>query len=282
MGSAFWEMAEMLPALLFLLFLIALCSSALIYFFEPRHNIASFPQSLWFCIVTMSTVGYGDISPQTTPGSIVTSMLIILSGLYLAIPIGIVGRSFSVVWEDRHRLLLIQRLRDSVKRAGYTPSDVQHMFELLDVDGNGELDFEEFSAMIELLQLGVSETAIAQVFETFDDDGAGAIDAQEFLCALFPQRSLQNMFTPEVEHSYDAGAGVEKVFKRSGTNTELTEEERGPRLVSFHAHRADPQEGDITMIPEKTASGATEDEFVSKTPQEVPNRADVNDHEIEL
>merc|ERR1711920_471546 len=135
----------------------------------------------------MSTVGYGDISPVSTGGSLVTVILIIVSGLYLVIPIGIVGRSFSIVWEDRERLLLLQRLRDCVTRAGYTPEDVHHMFNLLDVDGNGELDSDEFASMIELMQVGVSATSIAQVFDTFDDDGAGSIDFREFLRALYPK-----------------------------------------------------------------------------------------------
>merc|ERR1711920_1186450 len=175
----------------------------------------------------MSTVGYGDISPVSTGGSLVTVILIIVSGLYLAIPIGIVGRSFAKVWEDRERLLLMQRLRDCVTRSGYTPADVQHMFDLLDVDGNGELDFEEFASMIELMQIGVSMTSVAQVFDTFDDDGAGSIDFREFLRALFPKshRLIRLSLPHAAPGDIHTSAEYSKpAFRRDASHISLAEE----------------------------------------------------------
>merc|ERR1712232_1197311 len=138
--------------------------------------------------VTMSTVGYGDISPQSPMGTLAASVLIVVSAFYMAVPIGIIGNSFSNVWQDRERLLLLQRIRDWILRAGYTPSEIQRIFTLLDESGNGELEYEEFAAMIELMMLDdVSDKVLVQVFDSFDDDGAGSIDFQEFLRGLFPQ-----------------------------------------------------------------------------------------------
>src|ERR1043165_7342973 len=54
------------------LLLIATCS-VLYHFFEPD---ASYGDSLWWAVVTASTVGYGDISPQTWQGRLMAALLI--------------------------------------------------------------------------------------------------------------------------------------------------------------------------------------------------------------
>lgn len=38
-------------------------------------------------------------------------VLMIVSAMYMAMPLGIVGKAFGSVWDDRHRLLLMERLR---------------------------------------------------------------------------------------------------------------------------------------------------------------------------
>ena len=62
--------------------LIAVCA-ALYHHFERS---ASFGDSLWWAIVTASTVGYGDISPQTWPGRVLAGILISVMVL-LVIPL---------------------------------------------------------------------------------------------------------------------------------------------------------------------------------------------------
>lgn len=68
--------------LLFLLLFIVTSAGIAIYVFEERtnDNINSLFDALYWALVTISTVGYGDISPVTSEGRVV-SMLIIVSGL---------------------------------------------------------------------------------------------------------------------------------------------------------------------------------------------------------
>lgn len=106
--------------------------------------------------------------------------------MYMAIPIGIIGAAFSHVWEERSRLLLMQRMRTCVERVGYTPSDLMAMFKVLDQNRDGSLDFEEFSAMLEVMQIEVEEKFVMEVFESFDADCEGSIDFRELLRGLFP------------------------------------------------------------------------------------------------
>eukprot|EP00429_Kryptoperidinium_foliaceum_P127063 CAMPEP_0176332338 /NCGR_PEP_ID=MMETSP0121_2-20121125/77022_1 /TAXON_ID=160619 /ORGANISM="Kryptoperidinium foliaceum, Strain CCMP 1326" /LENGTH=218 /DNA_ID=CAMNT_0017675227 /DNA_START=287 /DNA_END=940 /DNA_ORIENTATION=+ len=175
LASAFAAAAQALPVLLYTCFLIALVHAGAIYLVEPRDVFPSMRDAMWFAIVTMSTVGYGDISPVTDIGRALTMNLIVLASLYTAIPIGIVGNAFSKVWEDRDRLLLMQQLRQRISRGGYTPRDLADMFRTLDEDGNGQLSFEEFRELLPMMHITMTDTVAFRVFETFDDDGEGSI-----------------------------------------------------------------------------------------------------------
>ena len=77
---------------------------AAMYLIEgPEHGFTSIPMSMYWAIVTMTTVGYGDISPETPLGRILASALMVLGYALIIVPTGIVsaemaqqmGRSFS-------------------------------------------------------------------------------------------------------------------------------------------------------------------------------------------
>lgn len=64
---------------------------SLMYLVEgPEHGFTSIPTSMYWAIVTMTTVGYGDISPATTLGRVLASALMILGYGIIAVPTGIV------------------------------------------------------------------------------------------------------------------------------------------------------------------------------------------------
>lgn len=56
--------------------LLILSCGILIYQFERGKTVESFGDAIWWAIVTASTVGYGDISPQTWQGRIIAGLLI--------------------------------------------------------------------------------------------------------------------------------------------------------------------------------------------------------------
>jgi voltage-gated potassium channel len=63
----------------------------LIYLIEgPKHGFTSIPLSIYWAIVTMTTVGYGDISPQTPFGQMLASVIMIMGYGIIAVPTGIV------------------------------------------------------------------------------------------------------------------------------------------------------------------------------------------------
>jgi len=55
----------------------------------PENGFEDIPQSMYWAIVTMTTVGYGDIAPQTVPGRMLASALMILGYGLIAVPTGV-------------------------------------------------------------------------------------------------------------------------------------------------------------------------------------------------
>lgn len=73
-------------------FSIVTIVGTLMYVVEgPENGYASIPESMYWAIVTISTVGYGDISPQTGLGKFFASVLMITAYGILAVPTGIIS-----------------------------------------------------------------------------------------------------------------------------------------------------------------------------------------------
>ncbi len=78
----------------FLLFVLILCIilGTIMYMIEGSENgFTSIPRSVYWAIVTLTTVGYGDIAPVTALGQLIASAIMILGYAIIAIPTGIVG-----------------------------------------------------------------------------------------------------------------------------------------------------------------------------------------------
>ncbi|MBL7951809.1 MAG: ion transporter [Flavobacteriales bacterium] len=79
--------------IVFMLAVLALVSvfGTIMYIVEPKEaGFTSIPRSIYWAIVTLTTVGYGDIAPVTTLGQIIASGIMLLGYAIIAIPTGIV------------------------------------------------------------------------------------------------------------------------------------------------------------------------------------------------
>lgn len=75
---------------------IVVIVGALMYQIEGETNgFTSIPVAMYWAIVTVTTVGYGDISPKTVPGRILASLLMIVGYGIIAVPTGIVTIEFA-------------------------------------------------------------------------------------------------------------------------------------------------------------------------------------------
>jgi len=70
---------------------LILVLGAAMYLVEgPENGFTSIPQSMYWAVVTMTTVGYGDIAPQTVAGKLLASLVMIIGYAIIAVPTGIV------------------------------------------------------------------------------------------------------------------------------------------------------------------------------------------------
>ena len=69
---------------------VVVIMGALMYLIEgPEHGFTSIPRAMYWGVVTVTTVGYGDIAPQTVPGQILAAVLMIMGYGVIAVPTGI-------------------------------------------------------------------------------------------------------------------------------------------------------------------------------------------------
>lgn len=80
-----------------ILTLIVIIGAAMYLIEGPKNGFTSIPTSIYWAVVTLTTVGYGDITPLTTVGKIMASAIMLLGYGIIAVPAGIVtaeiGRS---------------------------------------------------------------------------------------------------------------------------------------------------------------------------------------------
>ena len=83
---------------LFFIFTMVTIIGSIMYLIEGEANgFTSIPRSIYWAIVTITTVGYGDISPQTELGRLFASFAMILGYATIAVPTGIISAEYSTM-----------------------------------------------------------------------------------------------------------------------------------------------------------------------------------------
>lgn len=82
--------------LFMVLTLVLVLGSAMYAIETPQSGFTSIPRSIYWAIVTLTTVGYGDISPQSPLGQIVASLVMIIGYSIIAVPTGIVTAEIAI------------------------------------------------------------------------------------------------------------------------------------------------------------------------------------------
>jgi voltage-gated potassium channel len=87
---------------LFVVLTLVVIIGSVMYIIEGEKNgFTSIPRSVYWAVVTLTTVGYGDISPSTGPGQFLAAIVMILGYSIIAVPTGIVTVELSQAYTDK-------------------------------------------------------------------------------------------------------------------------------------------------------------------------------------
>lgn len=90
--SALVHARRKIVVFLFSVVTLVIIFGAIMFIIEgPEHGFDSIPKAIYWAIVTITTVGYGDISPQTGLGQFVAAIAMISGYAIIAVPTGIIG-----------------------------------------------------------------------------------------------------------------------------------------------------------------------------------------------
>uniref|UniRef100_A0A3B4ALK2 IKs producing slow voltage-gated potassium channel subunit alpha KvLQT1 n=1 Tax=Periophthalmus magnuspinnatus TaxID=409849 RepID=A0A3B4ALK2_9GOBI len=106
LGSVVYIHRQELITTLYIGFLSLIFASYFVYLAERDEvdsGMSNFADALWFGVVTVTTIGYGDIIPQTWIGKTIASCFSVFAISFFALPAGILGSGFALKVQQKQR-----------------------------------------------------------------------------------------------------------------------------------------------------------------------------------
>ena len=91
---------------------------------RQKSHFRSIPATTWWCIVTMTTVGYGDMYPTTEFGKVIAVPTMLAGILIFALPITVIGSNYEAAFHNEVMRRLITELQLSIKQHFKTKSEI--------------------------------------------------------------------------------------------------------------------------------------------------------------
>jgi voltage-gated potassium channel len=95
------------------------------------EKFGTIPDAMWWAIVTLATVGYGDVSPITPFGKVLTALYILASLIIIALPVGIVATAFASEIHRRDFVVTWSMVARVPLFAGLSAADIADISRLL-------------------------------------------------------------------------------------------------------------------------------------------------------
>ncbi|XP_013884657.1 potassium voltage-gated channel subfamily KQT member 5, partial [Austrofundulus limnaeus] len=114
LGSVVYAHSKELVTAWYIGFLVLIFSSFLIYLVENKFNkeFATYADALWWGMITLTTIGYGDKTPKTWTGRMLSAFFALLGISFFALPAGILGSGFALKVQEQHRQKHFEKRRN--------------------------------------------------------------------------------------------------------------------------------------------------------------------------
>jgi voltage-gated potassium channel len=149
--------AAVLASAVFVMFILAVLAAGGIYVVE--HDVqpevfGSIASSMWWAIVTLTTVGYGDVIPLSSGGKIFASVITMLGVGMAALPAGIIASGFTREMQKRRDIYQIN-LREALEDGMISKEEQQHLEQVrqhlgLNIDDTQAMTKAEFGLLAEI------------------------------------------------------------------------------------------------------------------------------------
>ncbi|KAM9776475.1 potassium voltage-gated channel subfamily KQT member 4 isoform 3-T3 [Syngnathus typhle] len=104
LGSVVYAHSKELFTAWYIGFLVLIFASFLVYQAEKDNtDFSNYADSLWWGIITLTTIGYGDKIPRTWQGRLLAAGFALLGVSFFALPAGILGSGFALKVQEEHR-----------------------------------------------------------------------------------------------------------------------------------------------------------------------------------
>lgn len=162
---------------------------------STNGDFDNIPRAIWFSVVTLTTIGYGDVVPSSAGGKSATALCGIFAVLFMAMPLTIVGNNFAECWNEREASNVILRLQEFIMLNELDASDIMAIFEVFDHDKSGFIDMAEFKAVLEFLGLHVAPHKVIRI------EGISKLTASQLRPPVAIGRSSIRLLCESLTHS---------------------------------------------------------------------------------
>ena len=196
--------AHELSLLVFFLILGIVVFASLVYYAErtqnnPKNDFDSIPVGLWWAIVTMTTVGYGDMVPKTYLGMFVGSLCALTGVLTIALPVPVIVSNFALFYSHTQaRAKLPKKRRRVLPVEAVRPKTGALQAALRNCPGAG-LQGAQLRLTAMQRQFSSVETKLNHRLGTYESRVSSADNTEAHLCFRLPQNHTtekikQNLF----------------------------------------------------------------------------------------
>ena len=150
LGRAIFEERRAFIASFYVLGVVLVLASTLLHLVE--HNVqpeyfGSIPDAMWWGVITLTTVGYGDVSPVTPLGKLLGGLVAILGVCTVALLTGILASSFSVQMVRRKREFQ-EQVTAALSDGVLTDAELSFLTTLQDEMGISDEEFERLKLLM--------------------------------------------------------------------------------------------------------------------------------------